>query len=68
MFVKILSHDKDVLDGIVKFLYQKKLLLDYAIVFQEAGNYTQIIRVKCNEKDLLSTLRPRFKKNFSIIK
>jgi len=68
MFLKILTSDKVVLEAILQFLAQKRLLLDYAPIFHEPGGFTQIVRVKCDEKVLTATLRARFKKNFAIIK
>lgn len=68
MFLKIFTTDKAVLEAILQFLAHKQVLLDYAPIFQDAGGFTQIVRVKCDEKTLTSTLRPRFKKNFAIIK
>jgi len=66
MFFKIFTTDKAVLEAILQFLAQKRILLDYAPILQDAGGFTQIVRVKCDEKTLTSTLRPRFKKNFAI--
>jgi hypothetical protein len=68
MFLKIFTKDKVVLEAILQFLAQKRLLLDYAPIFQETNGFTQIVRVKCDEKALTTTLRSRFKKNFEIIK
>ena len=68
MFLKIFVNDKIVLEGILQFLNQRRVLLDYAPIFVEAGGFTQIIRVKCDDAALSTMLRPRFKKNFSIIK
>jgi len=68
MFLKIFVIDKTILDGILQFLNQRRVLLDYAPIFSEAGGFSQIIRVKCDDAALTTMLRPRFKKNFSIIK
>lgn len=68
MFLKVFVNDKIILEGILQFLNQRRVLLDYAPIFAEAGGFTQIIRVKCDDAALTTMLRPRFKKNFSIIK
>jgi len=68
MFFKIFTTDKGVLEAILRFLAQKRILVDYAPIFQDASGFTQIVRVKCDEKTLTPALRARFKKNFSITK
>ena len=68
MLFKIFTRDKNVLDAIIQFLHQKRLLVDYAAHMKEAGGFTQIIRVKCDEKGINAAVRPRFKKNFAILK
>jgi len=68
MFFKLFTQDRIVLEAMIQFLHQRRVLVDYAIPIQEVGGYTQIVRVKCDEKDLRNMLRARFKKNFSITK
>lgn len=68
MFVKLFTRDLNVLNAIVQFMHLRKVLLDYSAPIAEQGGFTQLVRFKGDEATLTSLLRPRFKKNFAIIK
>jgi len=68
MFLKIFTTDVDVLVAIVQFLHTRKVLLDYAPPISERSGFTQLVRVKGDEVSITSILRPKFKKNFAIMK
>lgn len=68
MIRKIVSTDLVLLQTALRFLQQNKILLDYALPTQEAGRYTQIIRVKCDDTTLNGIIQKKFKKQIRILK
>lgn len=68
MLFKIFTQDRLILDAMIQFLHLRRVLTDYAVPTPASSGFTQIIRVKCDEKTLHSMLRSRFKKNFLITK
>lgn len=68
MFRKLYSEQSRNLEAALKLLFTSKVLLDYAAIFPEAGGFSQIVRVKCDDSTLNNILAKKFKKTVKIIK
>jgi hypothetical protein len=68
MIRKIVATDLTLLQAVLSFLQQNKILLDYALPMLEVGRYTQIIRVKCDDTALNGIIQKKFKKQIRILK
>jgi len=68
MFRKLQTRDSSLLDIALKVLYRAKVLADYAPPIHENDQFTQVIRVKCDDQTLTNLMRTNFKKRITIIK
>ena len=68
MYRKLYSQQAQDLDVALRLLHASKVLLDYAPIFPEAGGFSQIVRVKCDDAALSNLISKKFKKKIKIIK